>query len=1228
MSAEARQLPMERSGSETWDRVIDDCFEQFEAASSAEEKSRLLLRIGEVFRVELKDEEQAFEAVLEAFRLDPSHEEAVAEIAALARSLRRWPHVIDALRGFVESEPDGRRRLQLCEHGARWCKEAKAELGADAADPFVVEIDRIDPSHWAVRRRLASIYSEQGIWDLRREELERALLRADTDEKVRDTRFALGELHELRLDDLRRATVHYEAALACAPRSKDVLRALARVFEKRELHDRARDTLVVVLALTTDPIERHPLLVRLATVWDRHFLKPANAVPLLEEALEIAPKDAEAFDLLEHCYRAMRAWPDYARTLERRLELLATDAERAAGLVRIGRVFDSALHDAARAQRAYRRACGLDPRHEDALTELARLAERSDDWRSAAHCREKLAALCTSPRERARLHIAIGALLEPPNRDPDRARAQYECAAEMDPGLSAAWEGLQRLAEQEGAYASAARFLAERIGRTEGQRAKARLLCELGVLWERTGSSAKAIEAYEAARTALPESAAVAHDLLRLYRDANRELKAARLCPPLLRAALADGDSARVVEILRTAAHVATSLEESAEMLAIGTRAVARFPGAREVVAALVDLGYALRERPDAADALRDAVEAATEDASGLPATTLVKLGQTVWALGETDRGVDFLVAALGVDETCLPALQDLVEHFGACGDWERASSYRLWLARATPDPQARFTMLVDAATELFDANDLEQAAWVYEEARPLRPGYRVLLDRLVSIYTALEDWARLLDVQRALADSEDLPALRAARVRSMGVVAWTKQKDGARALALFEEALDLDPTRLDALEAFATIAKQTNRLRELARVHAWLLVRSEDATDGARESLAPGSLRASDAAIGSVRPPRTESSAIVPIDVMERSGTRLEHVRRLKHLRERVAAAPLSASTYRELAAALRATSAADAAWCAGSVLRHLGGADPEADRFASAFVTPDLRAASGALAEADWYGGLFHPEIDRPLLAALSLASVALRGRAKSEPALPSGEPVSERTPGKGARLATLIRDVARVLRLPEPRVYERPAATEAICVASAPTPEVHVSFAAIDALPAGSLPFVAGRALAALHPVLAVHAERRTAAQLRDLFAIAAKVVDPEATIGDEEAATLREALTEDEHRALAAAVTVIGDRATPPDFERLSELIAISALRAGLLVQGAVDRAWAVILRESGQSCELPSLELRQELLTFAVGPEHTTLRERTGLAVRPARGPDEHSAGRASRLGHG
>ncbi|HEY2516598.1 MAG TPA: hypothetical protein VGI39_37265 [Polyangiaceae bacterium] len=1203
-------------GPEAWERFIDESLARFHASTSSEEKSQLLVRIGHVLRVEQGDEEQGFDAVLEALRLDPSNQEAVAVLASLARSLERWPQVIEAIRGYLLEEEDERRRVQLCEHAARWCKEEGAGLGNGAAEPFVMEIDRIDPSHWAVRRRMASIYREQGIWDLRREELERALLRAKSRAEVRDTRFALGELYEHRLDDLPRAMVHYEAALACAPQSRDVLGALVRVYDARELHDRQRDALAALISLVSDAQPRYGLLVQLAELWETRFLKPGQAAPLLEEALELVPNGAEALTRLERCYRAMRSWPEYARTLERQLALCPTNAGRASVLVRMGRILETTIRDQAKAIAAYRRACTLDPSHVEALTELARLSEKTDDWRAAADCRQKLAMQVDDPAECARQHVTIGALLEPANRDPERAREVYTRAASIDPRLAAAWEGLQRLAEQEGDYATAARHLTERLARAEGRRAKARLFGELGVLWERAGQIRDAIEAYEKGHATMPESAPLAHDLLRLYREARVAPKAAQLAVTLLHSSVLEGDASRALDVLRTAAVVARFALDPHVLLAHAARALARFPGSQEIAAAVIDVAHGLRDTSDAIPALHAALAALPPEAA-YPAATRVKLGEIAQALGDVDRAVDCFVEALAVDEGCIPALNNLIEHFVASGDLQRAGSYRLWLARVTPDRGVRFAMLLDMANDLLDVDgDLEQAAWAFEEARAMDPGSRVLLDRLVSIYEGLEDWSRLLKAHRAIADSEELPALRASRVRSMAVIARTKLGDGLQAAELLEEALDLEPTRLDALEELSAICKEERDYDRLARAHARVLFRAAELglRLGPRSSLssAPGDERAP----VSVRPARTEGSGVVSREAMERSA-RLESEARVRYLRARIAAAPLSVGAYRELGVELRSNNAVDAAWCVHSALQHFGAVDEEMERFVRGLAPTALPGTRRALTEADWYSSLLHPGLDRPLLAVLTLASSVARRAVREERGAPSSAaPLSSLGNGKGARLSALVRDAARALGVPAPLVHERNLGSAPLVAVPGSAPEVAASFATIDALPAGSIPFVVGRALADLHPVMAVRASCDSPAAMRDLYEHALRTVsrDFESTVDGFDG--FLAAITDVERAELSAYLQMVEDRPEGPDFDALYRLLDLSALRAGMLLQGGVDRAWAVLVRECRSSGELPGTDLREELLMFAVSAEHVNLRERAGLAVRAAGGVEE------------
>jgi tetratricopeptide (TPR) repeat protein len=1207
-----------RQGGE-WEPFIDRCLQRFHESTSVPEKAELLKRIARALEIELGDADQAFDALLEAMHLDPSDHEIVASVAALAGSLERWPELIEAMRGFVHEEPEPWRKLLFCEQGARWCKE---ELKGSPqhkqwADAFLVEIHRIDPSHWAVRRRLASFYSEQGTWDLRRTELERALLRARSTAEMLQTHFALAELHELRFNDLTRAMDHYEAAYACDPRCLQALQGMERICIRREMFDRLREVLERQIPLVGEPSERHALLLRLADLWEVRFLKPAQAAPMLEEALRIAPGDKAVVNALERCYRAQRAWPAYARTLERLLEMTPLRETRIQILMRIGQVHDSALGDPASALEAYRRAFQLEPSHIEALTEMARLCERTQDWRSAAECRSRLADLTPAPRARAHIQLSAGALLEPEERDPDAAREAYERAVAIDPACAGAWEGLQRLAEREGDYRSAAACLVKRVDATEGPRARARLLIDLGQLCEvHMGSKADALDAYERAHGYEPANLEAADSLLRLNIEARRWPKAATLSGTLLRRALDDGDAARTLALVRASARVAEGMREPASALVHALRARTRFPESSELAIELIDVCHALRDAPAGLAAARDAVATLARNVSRFPSPTIVRIGEVLWAMGETERGIDAFVTALNVDEACVPALTNLAEHFLAEADWERFSAYRLWLARATPDGSARFALLLDTGEMLAEhAADLEQAAWVYEEARAITPRDRRLLERLVSIYTGLRAWERLLSVQRAIAEGEELPELRAGRVRSMAVAAKTKLEDHPRAADLFDEVLELDPERLDALDEVAAIYKNLEDWRALGRAHRRMLLRADRHAREVDAAIAPRLPLAGTSGSSAGRPSRlppavTEVSASTPMAAVAGGRDDAE----LRALRDRIAQMPLGAPAYRSLYGALRKRGMTDAAWCVCSALRHLGVLDGEQKRFMATLRAPETHEVPGSLSESAWYSCMLHAKLDRRLTAVLNLATaLAVRthwhGKAgRMTRAL--GEPLTDRSPGKSGRMVRAVKDVVGVLGLPVPQLYARAGSAAALTVAPTQSPALFVSFQSLDAAPAGALPFVLGRHLAELHPLLLARAAFPTASELRMLYETATRAAQMELPAEADRSmpALLRKAMSDDERTELDAMTRAIASHGLPPDVETWHHLANVSTMRAGLLLAGNVDAAWEAMRREERLSGAFPAAELRAELLTFSVSDEHFRIRQAIGMAV--------------------
>jgi tetratricopeptide (TPR) repeat protein len=1149
-----------------WDEYVERCLERYHASTELVAKTKLLKRIAHALDHGLSDPQQAFDALVEAFSLDPSDAETVSSLELLTRRLHGWTELVTTTRLLVDEEPDPKRKLVLCEHGARWCRQ---ELNSSQeAETFLVEIHRIDPSHSLVRRRLASFYREQGIWDLRRDELERALLSAQRADERREIHEALGELYEIRFNQLAHALRHYEAAAECDPGRLEPLEGVERVCYRLEMFGRVLDVLHRQLEISREAPQRYALSMRLADLYERHFLKPNDAIPLLWEALVLNPGDAIAFDALQRCYRGLRAWPEYVDTIERRLEHVDDRETKIAFLIHIAQVVDTALHDPTRAIDAYRRAHELDPRNTTVIVEVARLADRAGDWHAAATFRAKLAELTDDSQKLVPLHLAIGELLEAPDRDPVTARAHYERVIGIDPTHLVAWEKLQNLAMQAGSYRRAAFCLMERAQHTPVPRTKARLFVELGKLWEEPLKATNhARSAYELALQHDPGNDDAANALLAIYTDEKRWKEASALCRRLLKDA-ARADAGHKAALLRVTVRIALGLGDHSQAVASALQAYQLLPGDGDTARDLVDLCHTLQASPHLIEPARATLDKLTQRGETLDPETWVKLGEVYTAIGEVDAGIEAFVSALQKDEANVPALANLSDRFYERQDWERASSYRLWLARATKEPEAKHAFLVETGEILSEfANNLPEAAWVYEEAAAVLPTDRRVRERLVAIYNELGAWDQLLAAQRALADLEVTQALKAARVRSMAVVALTKQNDVAKAIALFEEVVALDPSRVDALEEIHGILSSQSDTRGLARTHRRYLVNA--------------------------RPELVTTPAVATA----RGGADVVT------LRDRIRKSPLSPSPYRALYGHYRQRGQMDRAYCVAGALVHLGAADSEVMAFYRSFRLPALHEVAGALASRHWYDGLLLPELDSALTAILNLtAQVALRTRTHGKETVPRayGDPIGEVRGGTASRIARDVKDAARVLGLPSPLLFERAGAGPLLSAAPIQTPALFVSSQAARQLPSDLMPFVVARHVAELHPLFGARAAFRTVSELRMLLDTALRCREERAQSGETARfhAAIRNAMSEDEFAELDALVGKLKGRLEAPDVDGWLHHTNVVCARAGLLMIGSVDAA----IRATNLPGGCGSNELRQELLSFAVSEEHMALRE--------------------------
>src|SRR5262249_4269512 len=149
--------------------------------------------IGTIFCDHLNDRAQAYDGLLEAYRLDPRDLRSARKLSELARELGRWSSFLREADAALEAERDADCEVVRCEQLVAWRRGDGAEPAL--TEPYLVRVRRIRPGHPLVHRRLVYAGDNRAIF-AERDQLEDAIaISRDDDEKAR-LRVELGELHE------------------------------------------------------------------------------------------------------------------------------------------------------------------------------------------------------------------------------------------------------------------------------------------------------------------------------------------------------------------------------------------------------------------------------------------------------------------------------------------------------------------------------------------------------------------------------------------------------------------------------------------------------------------------------------------------------------------------------------------------------------------------------------------------------------------------------------------------------------------------------------------------------------------------------------------------------------------------------------------------------------------------------------------------------------------------
>ncbi len=1192
---------------------IEALLATLEGETDPHERASTLVDVAKRLRDDLGDEGQAIDALVEAWRLDPTVEAILDVLEPLLHSQRRWAEVLETTRLVASAERDTKRTLAYSEAMVRWLTRDVPE--PDLARQWLERIRKLDSTHWQLHMLQAAMSREHG--DLKREldELDLAVLSAKRpDDRARIHLMMAQRYREERTLNLAEAKKHYAAASKLFPKSMDPLRGLEQIAVIEKDNVALADVLRRQADADLDDADRVNVLLWLAKLEEEEFRKPDLAAKSLERVIAIVGDHAIALDGLERTYKAARAWPMLAAVLERAATSTSDPAVQAGRLERLGDVLETKLGDPRAAVATYERLSKILPENETVLGELARLHEKLGDVQAAVKYREELAEIVGAPSLRARNYVIAGQLLMPV--DALSARKEFERAVAADPANQSAWQALLWEARAENDTERVEKYLEERAWKTELPRARASAFVELAESRLKRGDAAGARRAYEEGALADTTNEAVAVALATSFVDEGRFAEAEPLLEVAISAAERDKDYDRVLLLRRMQARTATAIGKPDRALAAMLAAYHAREGSLDAKEELIAAAVPMRADPQVLSARAALIDIA-DHPDGLSVQARAGLADVLAFTGDKDRAAvlydDVLTEAPEHDG----ALAGLAQHHTASGNQVAALSLRRQLAQGITDPDERFATLSEIGEAFMGKGQSpELAAEVFEEARRIRPRDLPTLHKLLALYPKLGKWASLFDVLRAIVEADADPARKSKTLFTMAQLAKEELADRGAALDLFDKALDVDPSQLSAFENIVRILTEDKDWLGLEQMYKRMITR---ALAGSGEK-AVALQHALYTQIGLVYRDRLHNleQAIVAYQAAVHLDPGNEQAQTI--LREllaktgqghgavaitldRILREPLDPAPYPALFDLLVEQNARDRALCVASAMRFLGISHAGAQGLQKAYPQPPIEAIVLDLGPMG-YRELLHPEIDLDLTEIFEVVAPAVVDIVVSR--LPMRDRLSHPGPAlKGQDW--LVRSIARagaILGAGSPKTYQRKGAGPALVAAATKPPSLLVHPPALGGISADAIAFMIGKRVFEITPPLLARALLPSISELKQLAQSAARIATDQTEQGD---LPLRERLKKDDIARVANAVRSAMAKTGKLDVLRWAQRADVSASRAGLLLAGDLEAARAAIAFEAQSPGDLTPREKMKELVVWYLGDQAAALRQRLGVA---------------------
>ena len=1196
-----------------------------EALPKMEEPTRTeyRMKLGVIVRDELDRPEEAighFQLVLEA---DPEHEGALKALAELYLLIESWRELIDTLSalGAVTADYEERTRIAV-RIGEVWEHQVHDIDEAIKAYQAVLDLDELEDRALSALERL---YDGRGQWQQLIEVLElrgRVHAEEETAYKLR-----VGEVWEKKLGQPEKAIEVYEDVLNFEPGNQAALSHLEALYGERNDWDGLVEVYERLLSSTDRDADRIVLCKNLAMLREEIFQQPQEATGYYDQILGMEPMNEDALENLERIYEGMEAWDELVQTLERHAEVVTDDGQRVDLLGRLAVVHRDRLHDLDNGIRTYERILDIDPNHANTLEALELLYRENELWEQVIDVLDRRLA-SASGLVRTELHCQKAEVFAEKMLSPERAVEELDRALQDDPHSLRGVRSLQAVHATAGDWEEVVTaLLREKDLHTSDEDRADTLVRVATVFRDKLLNQERAVHFLEKALEVKPDFTPAALPLSEIYIRQEKWARAEPLLSLLVRKVETESDDNKAADLYYLIGHSAENLLDTERAIEAYGQALSRRPNHVPTVKGLARLSLKKERYEQAEKYYLDLVDHLVNEASDDEMVEVyTALGEIALTLGKDDRAEEYLEKVLDLQPTNHAAVSNLIQLAEIHKNWAGVVRYQKAMLDIKTEAMERLSLQLTIGDLFKDKlHDVEGAIEAYRDALDIDKNCKPARIKLLQIFLERRQHEDALDVLRELAQSEEDPSRKAQYFITVGALYREQLQDTAQAVHYLNEALDVDPTRLEAFATIDEILTQQRAWKEEERAYRRMIERLAGRGNTDLEfklyrglgEIYRTRLKDMEYAIpafelASERKPDDTSVHEILAELYELSGSQID--RAIESHRRLVTLEPdKRIGSYKALYRLARDGGDLDGAWNVAGILMALGQADEEMADYYDEHRDPGMAELRRPIDAALWQKGVFCPEEDLLIGQVFQILYQTLGAELRSKDLKELDlKKKDELKLSEGTVFANVLQNAVKALNVSPPKVYVS-SRLMGVRIENFGPPAIVIGNDMLSGKSEKEVAFTVGKALTYFLP-MHIMAAIYSRPDLKVMFLAAMKVSFPDFPL-QAGAPGLADLVAEIDRKLAPGAriqLRELLDKAKDPkrpvDLNGWLNNVEMTANHAGLLLANDFQVVLNTMRAEPFTLSKLPPKDKVKDLVLFTIGERYAALRAELGLSV--------------------